>query len=78
MLVDFGEKVGTKTSCGAFTNYAAGDLVGKQVIAVVNFPQKRMGPETSDALVLGVESPTGVGTIPLTVDTPAPNGSVIF
>ena len=78
MTIDFGPEIGTRVSCGAYTNYAAEDLVGKQVVAVINFGPKKMGPETSDALVLGVQNPDGPGTIPLTVDRPAPNGGEIF
>ena len=47
-------------------------------MAVLNFGPKKMGPETSDALVLGVQNPRGDGTVLLTLDQPAPDGSEIF
>jgi tRNA-binding protein len=78
MVIDFGSEIGQRTSCGAYTNYSAEELVGKQVIAIVNFGPKKMGPETSEALVLGVPNKEGPGTIFLTVDTPGPNGLEIF
>lgn len=78
MTIDFGSEVGTKVSCGAYTNYPIETLVGKRVVAVVNFAPKKMGPEMSEALVLGVHDPNGLGTIFLTTDTDAPNGSKVF
>jgi tRNA-binding protein len=59
MTIDFGPEVGTKVSCGALRNYAADFLVGQQIIAVVNFPPRRMGPEVSEVLVLGVPGASG-------------------
>lgn len=78
MTIDFGSVIGTKTSCGAYTNYTTSDLIGKQIIAVVNFGPKKMGPEISEALVLGVHDPNSEGTIFLTLDKSAPNGSEVF
>jgi tRNA-binding protein len=77
MTIDFGPEVGSRVSCGAYTNYDPAALVGRQVVAVVNFAPRKMGPEVSEVLVLGVASPSG-GTIPLTVDQPASNGSEVF
>jgi tRNA-binding protein len=59
ITVDFGPEIGTKVSCGAFRNYAPDFLLGKQVIGVVNFEAKRMGPEISEALILGVPGANG-------------------
>ena len=78
MTIDFGPEIGRRVSCGAYTNYDPAELVGKQVVAVLNFGPKKMGPETSDALVLGVQNPRGDGTVLLTLDQPAPDGSEIF
>ena len=78
MTIDFGPEIGTKVSCGAYTNYAVAELIGKSVVAVINFGPKKMGPEVSEALVLGVQNPNGAGTILLTVDQSAPAGSEIF
>ena len=58
--IDFGVEIGLKKSCAALTNYSREELVGKQVIAVVNFPPKKMGPETSEVLILGVPGQDGV------------------
>ena len=54
ITVDFGPEIGMKVSCGAFRRYAREELLGKLVIAVINFGPKRMGPETSEVLILGV------------------------
>lgn len=78
MRVDFGAEIGTKVSCGAYTNYDASALVGRQIVAVVNFGPKKMGPELSEVLVLGVNAPGGEGTIFLTTDRPVANGEIVF
>ncbi len=57
--LDFGPEIGMKKSCAALTNYAAEELLGQQVVAVVNFPPKKMGPEISEVLILGVPSASG-------------------
>src|SRR5574337_683704 len=59
LTVDFGPEVGIKKSCGAYRNYAKEFLLGKQVIGVINFGAKKMGPEVSEALILGVPSSAG-------------------
>lgn len=59
--LDFGPEIGIKKSCAALTNYTKEELVGGQVVAVVNFPPKKMGPETSEVLILGV--PDGDNTV---------------
>jgi tRNA-binding protein len=53
MTLDFGPEIGTKVSCGAYRNYPRDALVGQQVLAVVNFTPRQMGPEISEVLVLG-------------------------
>ena len=54
MQIDFGSELGIKrTSAQITTWYELDDLVGKQVIAVVNFPKKQIGPFMSECLVLG-------------------------
>lgn len=58
--LDFGGEIGIKTSCAALTNYAREELIGGQVVAVVNFPPKKMGPEVSEVLILGVPGENGV------------------
>jgi len=54
LRVDFGDEIGIKkTSAQITTRYSTSDLLGKQVIAVVNFPKKQIGPFMSECLVLG-------------------------
>ena len=54
ITVDFGPEVGTKVSCGAYRNYSKDELIGKYIVGVVNFAPKKMGPEVSEVLILGV------------------------
>jgi tRNA-binding protein len=51
--IDFGPEIGRKRSSAQITNYARDQLEGRLVVAVVNFPPKRIGPFTSEVLVLG-------------------------
>jgi tRNA-binding protein len=51
--IDFGPEIGRKRSSAQVTNYARDQLEGRLVVAVVNFPPKRIGPFTSEVLVLG-------------------------
>ncbi len=78
MTIDFGPEIGMKISCGAYTNYSIDSLPGKRVVGIVNFAPRKMGPELSEVLVLGVHDPNSSGTLFLTVDKEAPNGSKIF
>ena len=59
LRVDFGEEIGTKRSSAQITNYPREDLVGRLVIAVVNFPPKQIGPFVSEVLVLGAYGAAG-------------------
>jgi tRNA-binding protein len=51
--IDFGPEIGTKRSSAQITNYAREELEGRLVVAVVNFPPRRIGPFSSEVLVLG-------------------------
>ena len=54
LKVDFGREIGVKKSSAQVTDlYTKKDLLGKQVIAVVNFPPKQIGPMLSECLVTG-------------------------
>jgi tRNA-binding protein len=77
MTVDFGPEVGMKVSCGAYRNYAAAELVGRLVVAVVNLGPKQMGPERSEVLILGVTNAKGE-TIYLTPEADVSLGSPVF
>ncbi len=60
LTVDFGPDIGTRRSSAQITHhYAPAELVGRQILAVVNFPPKRIGPFTSEVLCLGLPDATG-------------------
>ena len=59
MTIDFGPGIGIKVSCGAYKSYPKESLVGQQVLAIVNFAARKMGPEISEVLVLGVPNESG-------------------
>ena len=59
LSVDFGPEIGVKVSCGAYRNYPRDFLLGRQVIGIVNLGDKKMGPEISQALILGVPDSGG-------------------
>ncbi|SFG80482.1 tRNA-binding protein [Palleronia marisminoris] len=60
LRVDFGGEIGIKQSSAQITaHYDPATLVGKQVLAVVNFPPRQIGPVKSEVLVLGVPDPQG-------------------
>lgn len=61
LVVDFGEEIGMKKSSAQITQqYSADELVGKQVLAVVNFPPRQIANFMSEVLVLGTYSEGGV------------------
>lgn len=78
LWVDFGEELGVKRSSAQITqHYQAEDLLGRQVVAVVNFPPKQIGPFISECLVTGV--PDEQGSVVLTKpERVVPNGSRLF
>ncbi|MEK0164209.1 tRNA-binding protein [Phaeobacter sp. JH18-32] len=60
MWVDFGDDIGIKkTSAQVTAHYTAETLLGKQVMAVVNFPPRQIGKFMSEVLVLGLPDATG-------------------
>lgn len=60
LTIDFGPELGTRRSSAQITNYPADALLGRLVIAVVNFPPRQIGPFMSEVLVLGTYSQEGV------------------
>lgn len=73
--VDFGEGIGIKKSSAQITDlYRPEDLVDRQVVAVVNFPKKQIGPLMSECLVTGFHNEKG--EVALCVpDRPVPLGA---
>jgi tRNA-binding protein len=59
LRVDFGAQIGVRRSSAQITNYARDELIGRLVIAVVNFPPKQIGPVRSECLVLGTYTADG-------------------
>lgn len=73
LKVDFGEDIGIKKSSAQITDlYAPQELIGKQVLAVVNFPPRQIAEFMSEVLVLGTYSEGGV--VLITPDKPVKNG----
>ncbi|MBD5639243.1 tRNA-binding protein [Clostridium botulinum] len=61
LLVDFGNEIGIKKSSAQITEcYREEELVGKQVLGVVNFPPRQIADFMSEVLVLGIYSTQGV------------------
>ena len=74
MWIDFGPEIGErKTSAQITVHYTPEGLVGRQVMGVVNFPPRQIGPFMSEVLVLGVPDENGAIVL-LAPDTTVPNG----
>jgi len=74
LWVDFGGDLGVKKSSAQITaHYTPEGLIGKQVMAVVNFPPRQIGPLMSEILVLGLPDDTGEIVL-IGPDQPVPNG----
>jgi len=73
MWIDFGPEIGErKTSAQITAHYTPEDLVGRQVMGVVNFPPRQIGPFMSEVLVLGAYDDAGV--VLITPDKEIPVG----
>jgi tRNA-binding protein len=77
MEIDFGPEIGVKRSSGQYTvNYKPEAMVGRQIVAVVNFPPRRVAGFMSEVLVLAAPDPQGAHVL-LAVERPVPNGGRI-
>ncbi|HTO34204.1 MAG TPA: tRNA-binding protein [Pararhizobium sp.] len=74
IVIDFGPEIGLKKSSAQITtHYTPESLVGRQVLGVVNFPPRQIGPFRSEVLTLGFEDEAGAIVLAAT-DKPVPNG----
>lgn len=78
LWIDFGPAIGEKRSSAQITHhYDPGGLVGKQVLAVLNFPPRQIGKFVSEVLVLGLPDASGEVVL-LTPDKDVPIGGRIY
>lgn len=78
LWIDFGGELGVRKSSAQITaNYQPEELVGTQVVAVVNFPPKQIGPWMSEVLVTGFEDEQGAVVL-ARPDRRAPDGARLF
>jgi tRNA-binding protein len=78
LVVDFGPEIGRKRSSAQLVeNYRVGELIGRQVAAVVNFPPRQVAKTMSEVLVLGF--PDAQGNVVLVgVERPVPDGGRLY
>lgn len=77
LKIDFGEEIGIKNSSAQITDlYEPENLIGKQVVAVINFEPVKISQVKSEVLVLGVDTSLGVAL--LNIDKNVLNGSRIY
>lgn len=78
LWINFGESIGEKKSSAQITvHYSLEELVGKRVMAVVNFPPRQIGPVMSEVLVLGVPDENGAVVL-IAPDKNVPLGGRLF
>jgi tRNA-binding protein len=78
LTIDFGPELGRKRSSAQLTvHYTPESLLGRQVVAVVNFPPRQIGPFISEVLTLGVPDDKGAVVL-LSPDQKIPNGGRMF
>ena len=75
LKVDFGPEIGLRKSSAQISAlYTKDELIGRQVLAVVNFPPKQIGPFMSECLVTGLHQPDG-SVVLASAERPLPNGA---
>ena len=75
LTIDFGPAMGTRRSSAQITDlYSQDDLIGKQIVAVVNFPKKQIGPFMSECLVTGMPRQDGAIVL-VTPNEAVPDGT---
>jgi tRNA-binding protein len=78
LVIDFGDQLGTRRSSAQITErYRADELLGLRVLAVVNFPPKRIADFVSEVLVLGVPDADG-HVVLVRPDRDVPSGGRLF
>ncbi len=78
LTIDLGPEIGTKRSSAQITkHYTKEELVGRQIICVVNFPTKQIGPFISEVLTLGLPDSEG-NVVLLSPTTEVPLGGKMF
>ena len=78
LSIDFGPELGTKRSSAQLTvHYTPDRLIGRQVLAVVNFAPRKIGPFASEVLTLGVPDENGAVVL-LKPDLKVPDGGRMF
>ena len=78
LFIDFGQEIGMRKSSAQITkHYSKEELIGRQIVAVVNFPKKQIGKFMSECLVTGFEDENG-DIILTSVERSLPNGAKLM